>query len=346
MKKPINGILIASVCLTLACICCPVNLPVSSSPTATIPQNTLAFIPEDTATIAPVDTPMPCQDASCVESCPTKLEEILQASEGESSPLKTFTGNTETEGTEHKLVTYRVDGDALSAPTYLSVPADLIAYREDNNTQMEIWKLFTAMIPLSQREFVNEYVIFTDGGLDLLAAVEKADQAGKWSLQVDIVDAKDRLALGATLLHEFAHLITLNISQAESDDYICTTDYINPGCGREGSYIDLFYQRFWSGIFEEWQTINAIDNPDDWNDQMDKFYLNHQTEFLTAYSATEPAEDIAEAWMFFILSPQPAGGTTVAEEKMLFFYDFPELVQLRMDIRSRLCGYLFHPTTP
>jgi hypothetical protein len=346
MKKPINGILIASVCLTLACICCPVNLPVASSPTATTVLPTLGFIPEVTATIPPVDTPIPCQDASCVEACPAKLDQILQASEGDSSPLKTFTGSTETEGTEHKLVSYRVDGDVLSAPTSYSVPGDLIASREDKATQMEIWKLFTAMIPISQRELLNEFIIFTDGGSDLLAAVEKADQPGKWSLQVDIVDAKDRLALSATLLHEFAHLVTLNSSQTEGDNYVCSIDYINPGCGRNGSYIDLFYQRFWADIFSEWQTINAIDNPGDWNDQMDKFYLSHQSEFLTAYSATEPAEDIAEAWMYYILSPQPAEETTIAEGKILFFYDFPELVQLRMEIRSRLCGYFLNPTNP
>jgi len=281
-----------------------------------------------------------------VEACPAKLEEILQASEGDSSPLKTFTGNTETEGTEHRLVSYRVEGDVLSDPTNYSVPGDLIASREDKATQMEIWKQFTVMIPISQRELLNEFIIFTDGGSDLLAAVEKADQPGKWSLQVDIVDAKDRLALSATLLHEFAHLYTLNSSQTEGDNYVCTQDYINPGCGRDGSYIDLFYQQFWADIFSEWQTINAIDNPDDWNDQMDKFYLSHQSEFLTAYSATEPAEDIAEAWMYFILSPQPAGETTVAEEKILFFYGFPELVQLRMDIRSRLCGYFLSTKIP
>ncbi len=278
--------------------------------------------------------------------CPAKLEEILQASEGDLSPLKTFTGNTETEGTEHKLATYRVDGDFLSPPTLSSVPDDLIAFQLDTATQTDIWKLFAAMIPPSQREMVHEYTVFTDGSFELLAAVEQADDPQKWTLQVDILDAKDRLALSATLLHEFGHLLTLNASQTEDEAYACPAEYVNPGCGMPGSYIDLFYQRFWSDIFDEWQVINAVENQDDWSDRMENFYISHRHEFLTAYSATEPAEDIAEAWMFFILAPQPTGKTSTAEEKILFFYDFPELVQLRAEIDARLCGYFLESKTP
>ena len=346
MKKPITGILIASACLTLACICCPVNFPIPISPTATAIPPIATFIPTGTATLPPSLTPAPCQDEACLSACPAKLEEILQASEGDVSPLKTFTGNTETEGTEHELATYRVDGDILSPPTFLSVPADLTAFQQDTATQADIWKLFTATIPASQREMVNKYIVFTDGSFDLLAAVEQGDNPEKWSLQVDILDAKDRLALSATLLHEFGHLLTLNTSQTESKTYVCAVDYVNPGCGIPGSYIDLFYQRFWSDIFDEWQIINAIENPDDWSDRMENFYISHRYEFLTVYSTTEPAEDIAEAWMFFILAPQPTGEISTAEEKILFFYDFPELVQLRAEIDARLCGYFLDPQIP
>lgn len=346
MKKPFNGILIASVCLTLACICRPINFPLSSSPPEIAIPPTGTFLPTDTAISPPAITPQPCQDASCLNACPVKLEEILQASEGQDSSLKTFTGNTETDGIEHKLVTYHVDGDTLSAPTIFPVPEELLTFQQDNATQMSIWNLFIAIIPTSQRELVNEFVVFTDGSFELLAAVEKAHDPGKWALQVDIVDAKDRLALSATLLHEYAHLLTLNISQTENDTYVCSTDYVNPGCGKSGSYIDLFYQRFWSDIYDEWKIINEINNPDDWNNRMEKFYISHQDRFLTPYSATEPAEDIAEAWMFFILSPQPAGETTFADEKILFFYDYPELVTLQNEIKSRLCGYFSDPGTP
>ncbi len=45
-------------------------------------------------------------------------------------------------------------------------------------------------------------------------------------------------------------------------------------------------------------------------------------------------EDIAESWTHFVLQPKPAGDT-VSEKKVLFFYDFPELVELREEIVAR-----------
>jgi hypothetical protein len=345
MKKPITGILIASACLTLACICCPANLFPFPSITQTITAipPTATLFPTVTPIPEPSATPAPCLDASCVTACASQLDEILQTSEGDISPMKTFTGNTNSEGTDYELVDYGVNGDSLSAPDFLSVPDDLVAFQQDTATQSDIWKLFTTMIPVSQREMVNKYIIFTDGSYELLAAVEQQDNPKDWSLQVDIVDAKDRLALSGTLLHEFGHLLTLNTSQVEDATYVCATDYVNPGCGKTGSYMDLFFQRFWSDIYEEWDIIQSIRDPDTQAKRMRNFYVSHQHEFLTEYSATEPAEDIAEAWMFFILTPQPTGDTSTAEEKILFFYDFPELVQLRAEITARLCGYFLEP---
>jgi hypothetical protein len=345
MKKPITGILIASACLTLACICCPVNL-LTVPPTTTVIPPTATLFPTVTPIPEPSTTPAPCQDAACQSACAGKLNEMLQASEGDISPLKTFTGNTGSEGTDYEMVTYSVDGDALSAPNFLSVPDNLIAFQQDTATQADIWKLFTTMIPTSQREMLNKYIVFTDGSYELLAAVEQADDTKHWSLQVDIVDAKDRLALSATLLHEFGHLLTLNNAQMEGSAYTCSTEYVNPGCGQPGSYIDLFYQRFWADIYNEWDTINSINNPETRSDRLQSFYDIHRHEFLTLYSVTEPSEDIAEAWMFFILAPQPTGETSTAEKKILFFYDFPELTQLRSDIDARLCGYFLDPQKP
>ena len=44
-------------------------------------------------------------------------------------------------------------------------------------------------------------------------------------------------------------------------------------------------------------------------------------------------------WLFFIISPRPAGDT-IAEQKILFFYDFPEMVALREQIRQNMCASL------
>ncbi|NJN80268.1 MAG: hypothetical protein HC797_07255, partial [Anaerolineales bacterium] len=71
-------------------------------------------------------------------------------------------------------------------------------------------------------------------------------------------------------------------------------------------------------------------------EQLDDFYYKYEDQFLTDYAVTHPAEDIAESFSFFIFSSQPAGNT-IAEEKILFFYQYPELVELRTKILNNLC---------
>ena len=63
---------------------------------------------------------------------------------------------------------------------------------------------------------------------------------------------------------------------------------------------------------------------------------------MTDYAVTSPEKDIAELWMFFILDPKPAG-EPIAEQKILFFYDWPELARLRDVIIGRVCTYFNQP---
>ena len=79
-----------------------------------------------------------------------------------------------------------------------------------------------------------------------------------------------------------------------------------------------------------------IEDKDEYYDQLDDFYNKYDDQFLSNYSATSPAEDIAEAFAFFILSPKPPADS-IANQKILFFHEFPELMQLRGHILNQLC---------
>ena len=57
---------------------------------------------------------------------------------------------------------------------------------------------------------------------------------------------------------------------------------------------------------------------------------------------TAPKEDVAETWTYFVMTPQP-GGDTLADQKIRFFYNYPELVDLRAQIRSQICKYYNMP---
>jgi hypothetical protein len=62
----------------------------------------------------------------------------------------------------------------------------------------------------------------------------------------------------------------------------------------------------------------------------------YQDQFVTDYAPTSPVEDIAESWTFFVLSPKPELNS-IANEKILFFYEYPELVELRTQILKQIC---------
>lgn len=234
------------------------------------------------------------------------------------------------------LVTYEVNGDEISSPVEEPASGDLAGLQDDVQTQEEIWTYFVSFMPADERELIAEFIIFTDGSGNVLAATDQLSEApDAWSLEVDIADAQDQVELTYTLLHEYAHVLTLNNTQfaTGAGDGGAGETYASEDEPMAGnSYLNLFYQEFWTDIYTEWEL--AYDE-----DYLDEFYEDHFDQFVTDYAATEPEEDIAESWLYFIVEDRPEG-YSVAEEKILFFYDFPAMVALREEIRDNLYLYL------
>lgn len=252
---------------------------------------------------------------------------------------------------EYVLVTYEIDGDEILYPAYESVRADLEYYQDDIAAQHNIWDLYAAMIPSDKRSFLTYYIIATDGLGGNLAAVEQDPRdPSLWMLNVDILDTNDTEELTFTLVHEFGHLLTLNSDQVEVDAYVfknpddddayyeteesCATYFTGEGCAKSSSYFYLFFDEFWYDLYDEWSEIQYIEDDDAYYETSDEFYFAHEDHFVTDYAATNPGEDIAESWAFFVTQKKPLGNT-IAEEKVLFFYQFPELVSLREEIIAR-----------
>ena len=135
------------------------------------------------------------------------------------------------------------------------------------------------------------------------------------------------------------------------------------GCLKDDSYLNKFFQKFWVDVYPEYyyggnQIIST-----------DKFHKKYYDQFVTWYAASHPAEDIAESFRAFVLwddelidnykkwcSTVGDSGwhliledglthlqwckiyrdNSIWEEKIRFFYDFPELVEMRDFIRSNL----------
>jgi hypothetical protein len=122
-------------------------------------------------------------------------------------------------------------------------------------------------------------------------------------------------------------VLSLNRDQ-RSDGVIAGRFSDDEGAFAESSYLNRFYQRFWKGHDADWSADSA-------RDQSSEVYDRHPDSFVTEYAATDPSEDFAESFAWFVLGRRPTSQTERAA-KLRFFYDFPELVRDREVMRAAL----------
>jgi hypothetical protein len=296
-------------------------------------------------------TPLSCTGEECLTGCLENLETALAT-----QPFEPLTNEIYVEyKADFDLVIYQVEGDELVHATKLWVPDDYLVYQEDTAAHQRIWDFFVSMIPADQRSMIKEFIVFTDGPQgDVGAWVDKdPDNPGYWKVGFDILDSDSPLYLAYTLLHETGHLITLNTSQIPYDETIvftgkqnhpkCPNFISSDGCSRTDSYINRFYQRFWKDLYEEWweldQEAQNARTYKEYQALLEPFYEAHESEFINIYAATAIEEDLAESWAYFVLNPRTEG-EDVATQKVLFYYNFPELVKVREQIIRGLCSYV------
>ncbi len=322
--------------------------------TISVPTSIAPFVEvAPTATLEPTPR-IKCTGANCAEACIAKLTSVMQGS-GPLSPPKVILPHNNTPNAI-LLATYDIQGDQILSPRYeANIPPDLVPYQQDTTAQQKVWAFFAAIIPQGQRLELTHYLISTDGRGNMLASVEQStNDPAHWALNVDLVDAGKPRELTYTLVHEFGHMLTLNDTQVTPDLIFmahpddpqiyqqeaakCPQFFASNGCSKPNAYINQFYEKFWPKIFNEWSQVNAEKDQANYLSLLGRFYENHHTQFVSPYSATSPEEDIAESWAYFVLTPKPAADS-VANQKILFFYTFPELVQLRDQIVYGICNY-------
>jgi hypothetical protein len=267
-------------------------------------------------------------------ACMTQLEAMLNE-EGESNIPDDAPEDLDE---EYILVTYQVSGDEISAPKNESdIPEELIPYQQDAARHKELWEFYTKLIPAERRTIIGEFVIFSDGAYNVIGAVDEASTPGKWTLEMDAIDSLDVGMLSTTLVHEFAHMLTLDDTQIDDTASTCADYQTIDGCSKKDSYINDFYNAFWADIYDEW-SATVMPGGEVNEDEVVNFYDKYPDQFVSDYAPTGPEEDIAESWIYFVFSEKPAGDT-IAEQKILFFYNYPELVSLRQYTLNGICKY-------
>lgn len=314
-------------------------------------DSTATLVPTLTSVVAPV-----CEDADCLSACLRQIPdfEVEPLTKEDARALKEKSGG-------YDLVRYRLDEEdktikRIAIPT---VPDYLILYQGDEELHHRIWDYFTGIFPNDEEFHVSYLIITMDASEDSYSAAIWNSQ-GKWRLYVNLLDFDSSNYAIETMTHEYGHMLTLNDDQVKglSDEYgleMERSDYdsmqskcegyffTGTECTLENSYLDQFGNRFWTGDpLEAW--IDAFLLYDKGQDLYEKaqeeFYRQYRDHFVTEYAATSPTEDIAETWTEFVMRPQPTG-VTVADQKVLFFYEYPELVELRSEIIQGVCQYAF-----
>ncbi len=217
---------------------------------------------------------------------------------------------------------------------------NLVDGNEDPKHQ-EIWELFSDMIPAAAREDLVSINFANNPNSDTAAFVEQTNEHHeKWKVIFNIdsyyIDGKlDYDESVHTNIHEFSHILTLNKTQiqlmnlfaeeSEIERYknTCSTYFLPEWCLLRTSYFKGFIDAFWDA--DELKTA--------WDQQSSDTYSPE--EYVSDYAATNPGEDIAESFTTFVLKSKPTWNSE-AEQKISYFYDFPELVKLRSFMRSRI----------
>ncbi len=203
-----------------------------------------------------------------------------------------------------------------------------------------IWQHITELLPHSEYlSSLNEFQIASDGIGETLAFVaqDETDQA-QWLIAFDSDDftTADDPEFVHTVIHEFSHLIFLHTRQLNAQpENQCQTLFIDEGCSEEHSFLFHFYQRFWTSVIDEHRQAEQALQDGDEDSALIKFYQKETSRFVSEYAATDPIEDIAESFTYFVLTQRPTGHS-IAEQKILFFYQYKNLLTIRHHIRAVL----------
>ncbi len=222
---------------------------------------------------------------------------------------------------EAPLASGAVDGDRLDTSGLSPEVAE---------QALGIWNRFVELIPADQRQMVSGFELL---GEDYQGAhvYPEDDDPSRWILGVGLGLGED---LDYVLIHEFAHLLTLQAEEVppSADNGSCPTYHTGEGCALRGSTMAEFVKRFWPQDMRD-----AIDELYESGDEaaFEAFYQEREDQFVTDYAATNPAEDLAETFAHFVTEDRPTG-TTIADEKVRMLWADADLVELRSQIRSAL----------
>ena len=219
---------------------------------------------------------------------------------------------------------------------------------EPTQDDQRLWRFVQTVLPQDiLLDYVYEFVVFEDPAT--LAFVTELEE-DVWEFAVGVDDDPE---LTLTLIHEFGHILALNDEQFDTyatiladaegdidsdaaydagitrDQDACDTLAFEDGCPLPDSYLYEFTQTFWDDTYDDWFA--------DYDAEDEDLYFEDPRRYITAYASTNPVEDFAESFAYFVALDQiPSDSLNVAYDKLQWFYADEDLVAIREAIRANL----------
>jgi hypothetical protein len=196
----------------------------------------------------------------------------------------------------------------------------------DEARHRERFERFETLLPLDVRQRVVGYVVFSSDD-DSVAFVSAADDENEtWFLGLSD-DPADDSELDSTLLHESAHIVTLNETQLDTSWFgACDTYESVDGCLHDDAMLLAWVDRFWRDLLPEWSEIEQTRGPRIVG-LIERFFRRHRDRFVRPYAATSPEEDLAETFAAWALGR--GARTEAIEEKFAFFESYADFQAAR-----------------
>ncbi len=199
---------------------------------------------------------------------------------------------------------------------------------DDIQQARDIWQNISRISPDTLSDgFIETYGLFDDAKSDVLAYVDDNDMNGRWRIVVNTAGYEDSTLRerNLTIVHELGHIITLNNKQVKTiSESKCAFYYTAEGCADTKSYLGGFVTSFWTKSMIQ----DSLDEKDN---------LYKPGTFITEYAATNPEEDLAESFAYYVIGGVRTG-SSIEDKKVNYFAQFPEIVSMRDQMLSGVRG--------
>lgn len=218
----------------------------------------------------------------------------------------------------------------------------------------KITSIMQVLVPEKQLARIGQIVADSDGLEGVLAYVEPISKDGsKWKMAYDPADSfsadgdlKNPKDLLTTLIHEYGHVLALNDTQVQ---FVSIEDTVrvscgpgevilDEGCGKQDAYLTAFIKTFWTPEERDLGHLALIQGDEE--AYSFALYNKKPDSFVTEYAATNETEDFAESFALFVMQSNKPSPDLIKNQKVLSFYQYPELVQLRNHMRGGLLRVL------